>query len=286
MKVTVLGLGIMGQGVAATLLREGFDVTVWNRSPDKASDLQAAGASVAGTPREAVSDADVILSILFGADSVLTVFDEASSAVRDGAVWVQASTIGIDGTRRFTRAAEAKGVSLIEAMMLGTKVPAEKGALVMLAAGDAGLIEKASPVLEAMGSKTVVAGQSVGDGSALKLAANAWIASITAATAQSIALAEALGLDGDLFLQAIDGGASDTPYAHTKGATMLAHDYPAQFALDGLRKDVGLITEAASGAGVDVGLLTALSAVYAKASESGHGGDDIAAVYEGFAASR
>ncbi|KQQ28724.1 NAD(P)-dependent oxidoreductase [Frondihabitans sp. Leaf304] len=286
MKVTVLGLGIMGQGVAATLLREGFDVTVWNRSPGKASDLQAAGASVAGTPREAVSDADVILSILFDADSVLTVFDEASSAVRDGAVWVQASTIGIDGTRRVTRAAEAKGVSLIEAMMLGTKVPAEKGALVMLAAGDAGLIEKASPVLEAMGSKTVVAGQSVGDGSALKLAANAWIASITAATAQSIALAEALGLDGDLFLQAIDGGASDTPYAHTKGATMLAHDYPAQFALDGLRKDVGLITEAASGAGVDVGLLTALSAVYAKASESGHGGDDIAAVYEGFAASR
>ena len=286
MKVTVLGLGIMGQGVAATLLREGFDVTVWNRSPDKASDLQAAGASVAGTPREAVSDADVILSILFDADSVLTVFDEASSAVRDGAVWVQASTIGIDGTRRVTRAAEAKGVSLIEAMMLGTKVPAEKGALVMLAAGNAGLIEKASPVLEAMGSKTVVAGQSVGDGSALKLAANAWIASITAATAQSIALAEALGLDGDLFLQAIDGGASDTPYAHTKGATMLAHDYPAQFALDGLRKDVGLITEAASGAGVDVGLLTALSAVYAKASESGHGGDDIAAVYEGFAASR
>ncbi len=286
MKVTVLGLGIMGQGVAATLLREGFDVTVWNRSPDKASELQAAGASVAGTPREAVSDADVILSVLFDADSVLTVFDEASSAVRDGAVWVQASTIGIDGTRRVTRAAEAKGVSLIEAMMLGTKVPAEKGALVMLAAGDAGLIAKASPVLEAMGSKTVVAGQSVGDGSALKLAANAWIASITAATAQSIALAEALGLDGDLFLQAIDGGASDTPYAHTKGATMLAHDYPAQFALDGLRKDVGLITEAASGAGVDVGLLTALSAVYAKASESGHGGDDIAAVYEGFAASR
>lgn len=286
MKVTVLGLGIMGQGVAATLLREGFDVTVWNRSPDKAADLQAAGASVAGTPREAVSDADVILSILFDADSVLTVFDEASSAVRGGAVWVQASTIGIDGTRRVTRAAEAKGVSLIEAMMLGTKVPAEKGALVMLAAGDAGLIEKASPVLEAMGSKTVVAGQAVGDGSALKLAANAWIASITAATAQSIALAEALGLDGDLFLQAIDGGASDTPYAHTKGATMLAHDYPAQFALDGLRKDVGLITEAASGAGVDVGLLTALSAVYAKASQLGHGGDDIAAVYEGFAASR
>ncbi|MBF4575688.1 NAD(P)-dependent oxidoreductase [Frondihabitans sp. VKM Ac-2883] len=286
MKVTVLGLGIMGQGVAATLLREGFDVTVWNRSPGKASDLQATGASVAGTPREAVNDADVILSILFDADSVLTVFDEASSAVRDGSVWVQASTIGIDGTRRVTRAAEAKGVSLIEAMMLGTKVPAEKGALVMLAAGDAGLIEKASPVLEAMGSKTVVAGQAVGDGSALKLAANAWIASITAATAQSIALAEALGLDGDLFLQAIDGGASDTPYAHTKGATMLAHDYPAQFALDGLRKDVGLITEAASGAGVDVGLLTALSAVYAKASESGHGGDDIAAVYEGFAASR
>lgn len=282
MQVSVLGLGTMGQGVARTLLREGFDVTVWNRTTSKAEGFPAAGARVAESASDAVADADVVLSILFDADSVLTVLTEAAPSVGKEAVWIQASTIGIDGARRAAKEAEAVGVRMIEAMMLGTKAPAENGALVMLAAGGADLIRQAQPVLDAMGSKTVVAGATIGDGSALKLAANAWIASITAATAQSIALTQALGLDGDLFLQAIDGGASDSPYAHTKGAAMIAGDYPPQFALDGLRKDVGLITEAAVASGVDTGLLAALGAVYASAAESGHGGDDIGAVFEAF----
>lgn len=282
MKVAVLGLGIMGRGVARTLLREGFDVTVWNRSADKAAPLADDGATVATSPAEAVAEADVILSIVFDADSVLSVLEQAAQAVPPGAVWVQASTIGLDGTTRVVKKAEGAGVRLIEAMMLGTKAPAENGALVMLAAGDPALIEKAQPVLDAMGQKTVNAGSRVGNGSALKLAANAWIASITAATAQSLAVAEALGLDGSLFLEAIDGGAADSPYAHVKGGGMLKASYDPSFALDGLRKDIGLIADAAHGAGVDTRLLAALSAVYADASAAGHGADDIASVYEAF----
>ncbi|GAA4679340.1 NAD(P)-dependent oxidoreductase [Frondihabitans cladoniiphilus] len=285
-RVTVLGLGIMGQGVADTLLREGFAVTVWNRSAQKATPFAEKGATVASSPSEAVEKAEVVVSVLFDADSVLGVLDEVADAVPADAVWVQASTIGLEGTARVVDRAKAQGVALIEAMMLGTKAPAETGKLVMLAAGDAGLIAKAQPVLDAMGSKTVLAGPAVGNGTALKLAANAWIASITAATAQSIALTQALGLDGDLFLQAIDGGASDSPYAHTKGKSILDREFPASFALDGLRKDLGLITEAASGSGVATTLLDALRAAYADASEQGHGGDDIASVYEAFTADR
>ncbi|BDZ48063.1 3-hydroxyisobutyrate dehydrogenase [Frondihabitans sucicola] len=282
MKVAVLGLGIMGQGVARTLIREGFDVTVWNRSADKATPFADEGAAVAETPAEAVTDAEVILSIVFDADSVLSVLSEAAGSVSGEAVWVQASTIGLDGTARVVKAAESAGVPLIEAMMLGTKAPAETGKLVMLAAGDTALIEKAAPVLDAIGQKTVNTGSRVGNGSALKLAANAWIASITAATAQSLALAQALGLEGELFLEAIDGGASDTPYAHQKGGNMLAGTFEPAFALDGLRKDIGLIADAALGAGVDGRLLGALADVYADASSSGHGGDDISAVYAAF----
>lgn len=282
MKVSILGLGIMGHGVAGVLAREPerFDVTVWNRTSGKAADL--AGVAEAGTAAEAVAEADVILSILFDADSVLSVLDEAAASVPAGAVWVQASTIGVDGTRRVVAAAEKSGVALVEAMMLGTKQPAESGKLVMLAAGDPALLERVEPVLDAMGSKTVVAGDRVGAGTALKLAANAWIATVTAGIAQSIALAEAMGLDGGQFLQAIEGGATDTPYAHVKGAAMLAGDYPASFALDGLRKDIGLIDEAALSAGVDRTVLDALAATFARASEGGHGGDDIASVRAAF----
>ena len=285
MHVAVIGTGIMGGGVARTLLREGFDVTVWNRTRAKAEPLADDGARVADTVAEAVADADVVVTVLFDGPAVLDVLREGGRATRsaDGApLWVQASTIGTAATAQVVDLARELDVPLVEAMMLGTKKPAETGALVMLAAGDPDLVARATPVLDAMGAKTVVAGTEVGQGTALKLAANAWIASITAATAQSLALTQALGLDPRLFLDAIAGGQSDSQYAHVKGATMIAGEYPAQFALDGIRKDIDLMREAADGTPVDTGLLEALAGLYGRASERGHGGDDIAAVRTGF----
>lgn len=282
MKVAVLGTGIMGQGVADTLLREGFDVTVWNRTRSKAEPLAADGATVVDTARAAVEGADVVVTVLFDGDAVLEVLADAGGATGPDAVWLQASTIGEADTARVVQVADEHGLRLVEAMMLGTKKPAATGKLVMLAAGEAALLEVVRPVLDAMGSKTVVAGDTVGQGTALKLAANAWIASVTAATAQSLALTEALGLDPQLFLDAIEGGQSDTPYAHLKGATMIAGEYPAQFALDGIRKDLGLMREAARGTSFDPALIEALADVYATAADRGHGDDDIAAVRTGF----
>ncbi|KQR63826.1 NAD(P)-dependent oxidoreductase [Frigoribacterium sp. Leaf172] len=285
MRVAVLGTGIMGQGVARSLHREGHEVTAWNRTRERAEPLAADGITVVDTAEEAVAEADVVLLVLFDGDAVLEVLDAAAQAGPASAVWVQASTIGLEATSRVVARADELGVDLIEAMMLGTKKPAADGKLVMLAAGPTALVERVAPVLDAMGAKTVTAGDRVGAGTALKLAANAWIASVTAATAQSIALAEGLGLDPQLFLDAISGGQSDTPYAHVKGASMIAGDYPAQFALDGLRKDIDLMRAAAPGASLDPTLLDALAEVFAAASERGHGGDDIAAVRAGFTAS-
>ena len=293
MKVAVLGTGIMGQGVVRTLLREGHDVTAWNRTRDKAEPLGGVGATVVDTAREAVDGAEVVVTVLFDGEAVLSVLREATSAVdataasgaeADGPVWVQASTIGAADTARVVDLAAERGVPLVEAMMLGTKKPAETGTLVMLAAGASDLLARVQPVLDAMGAKTITAGGSVGQGTALKLAANAWIASVTAAAAQSLALTRTLGLDPQLFLDAIEGGQADTPYAHIKGASMIAGEYPAQFALDGLRKDVSLMREAATAAdaGFDTSLLEALASLYATASDRGHGGDDIAAVRTAF----
>nr|BFF16377.1 hypothetical protein GCM10025699_76800 [Microbacterium flavescens] len=151
----------------------------------------------------------------------------------------------------------------------------------MLAAGASDLVQRARPVLDAMGAKTIAAGDTVGQGTALKLAANAWIASVTAATARSVALAESLGLDPQLFLDAISGGQADTPYAHIKGATMITRRLPdpvrPRRPAEGHRPDARRRPST-----FDPTLLDALATVYASASERGHGSDDIAAVRAGF----
>lgn len=278
MRVTVLGTGAMGAGVAESLLREGHDVTVWNRSRDRAVPLEDRGATVADDPGAAVADAEVVLLTLFDTDAVVDVLEQSAGEAPEDTVWVQSSTVGVDGTETVVQIAAKYGITLVEAMMLGTKGPAAQGKLTMLAAGPAETLDHIDPVLDAIGVKTVRAGDRVGQATALKLAANAWIASITAATGQSLAIAQGLGIDPALFLDAIDGSASDSAYAHTKGESLLAGEFPAQFALDGLRKDIDLITDAARSAGVSTTLLDALGRVYADASAAGHGGDDIAAV--------
>ncbi|MBA8989857.1 3-hydroxyisobutyrate dehydrogenase [Curtobacterium pusillum] len=282
MRVSVLGTGTMGAGVAGSLLREGHEVTVWNRSIDKAAPLGERGAVVAPDPAAAVADAEVVLLTLFDTDAVVDVLEAAAGEAPAEAIWVQCSTIGVAGTETVVQLAGKYGITLVEAMMLGTKAPAEQGTLTMLAAGPADVLDRIDPVLDAIGAKTVRAGDQVGAGTALKLAANAWIASLTAATGQSLAVAKSLGLDPALFLEAIDGSASDSAYAHTKGKAIIDGAFPAQFALDGLRKDIELITDAARSAGVSTVLLDALGRVYADASAAGHGGDDIAAVGTAF----
>jgi 3-hydroxyisobutyrate dehydrogenase len=277
MRVALLGTGTMGIGMARSMRRAGLDVTAWNRTRSKAEPLAEDGISVADSVTEAVRDADAVLTILFDADAVLGVTDEVSQALRPDAVWLQSATVGIEGIQQI--AERAGGVALVDAPVLGTKRPAAEGKLVPLVSGDAGRIEQVRPVLDAIGSKTVMAGSRIGDASALKLAANAWVLSITAATAQSLALADRLGIKPGLFLEAIDGGPANAPYAQLKGTAMLERDFAPAFGLDGGRKDLQLIADAAGKATVPTALLDGVRALFDAAAEDGHGQDDIAAVY-------
>ncbi|MGI9155824.1 MAG: NAD-binding protein [Marmoricola sp.] len=122
----------------------------------------------------------------------------------------------------------------------------------------------------------------MGQASALKLACNAWIAMLTAGTAQSLGIAASLGVDPSLFLQVIEGGAVDTPYAHVKGDAMLAGDWTTSFAVDGLRKDMDLMVEATREDGFPQEMLTSVLGLFDNVSEQGHGSEDIAAVRTAF----
>ena len=280
--VAVLGTGIMGAGMTRSLLREGLEVTVWNRSTDKAKPLADDGARVAETAADAVAGADVVITMLFDTDAVAQTIEPVLPRFRDGAVWVQASTVGIEGTDRLAALARDAGVDYLDAPMLGTKAPAENGQLVVLASGPSSLRDTVAPVFDAIGSRTQWVSETVGDASRLKLAINAWIGVMVNGIAQSIALARGLGIDPQQFLDAVDGGAVNAPYVQLKGKAMIDGEYTPSFELDGVIKDTDLITAALREAGVDTTLATAVRDRLAAASSDGHGSEDMAAVVHAY----
>lgn len=270
--VALLGTGIMGSGMGRSLARAGIDVTVWNRSADKA---RALGLPVADDVAAAVRDKDVVVTMLFDAESVAGVMRDALHAMREDAVWLQTSTIGLDGTAELADLAATHGITFVDAPVLGTRQPAENGQLTVLAAGPSAARDRLAPVLDAISAKVVWVGEEPGGGHRLKLVANAWVLSITAATAQSVALAEGLGLDPRQFLDLIAGGPLDSGYAQLKGKAMLSGDFTPAFALSGATKDAGLIRAAAADAGVATDLVAALEKLFAAAGDQD---DDMAAV--------
>lgn len=280
MRTTVIGTGIMGAGMARSLARAGHDVTVWNRTRAKAEPLAGDGITVADSVAEAAHGADVVLTVLFDAAATAEVAAELVPALGEDAVWMQCGTVGVEGARSL---GELGGDHILDAPVLGTRTPADQGTLVVLLSGPERLRERVAGVCEAVGSRVVVAGDEVGDASALKLACNAWVTVLTAGTAQSLALAQSLGVEPRLFLEAIAGGPVDAPYAGIKGGLMLEHDWATpSFEVDGVVKDLSLMIEAAAREGFPTQLLDALRDLFTAASAAGHGGHDMAAVRSAF----
>ena len=281
--VAVLGTGIMGAGMARSLLRSGLDVTVWNRSSGRAGPLAADGAHVAGTAAEAVADVDAVVTMLWDGDSVAEVMTAALPSAPTGVLWVQTSTVSLrDAGDRLPALAARHGARYVDAPVLGTRQPAEEGKLTVLAAAPEPLRDPVTPVFGSIAARVVWVSERPGDGTRLKLVANSWVATIVAATAQAIALAQDLGLDPQVFLDMIKGGGVDTPYLHVKGGAMIAGQFPTSFAVDGAVKDTALIAAAMREAGTDATLMDAVNQQYRKAADSGHGQEDMAAVHVAF----
>lgn len=268
--------------MARSMIRAGLEVTVWNRSHDKAAPLADDGATVVTDPAEAVRGADVVVTMLYDADSVADVVGRVAGEFGDDTVWLQTSTVGLDGVQRLAQLARDHGIALLDAPVLGTKQPAEKGALTVLVGGDESLRDRVEPVLDAIGAGTVWVGSEPGDGHRLKLVANSWVLSLVSATGQAVGLAQRLGVDPQLFLDAISGGPLDAGYAQLKGKAMLQRDFPASFGADGALKDAGLIADAMESVGMDASIMQAIRDRFVATVDAGHGDDDMASVIDGF----
>lgn len=278
--VAVLGTGLMGAGIARSIAAAGLPLRVWNRSPDKAAPLREVGAYVADSPVDAVRAAALVITMLHEADAVAAVMGQpggAATAMADGAVWLQMSTVGVAGTERLATLAAQADVAFVDAPVLGTRQPAENGQLAILASGPDELRARCQPVFDAVGSTTRWLGPA-GAGSRLKLVINSWVLALTDATAEAVALARGLDLNPQLFLDTIDGTPTDSRYAHVKGAEMIRDEFPPSFTSDGAEKDTGLILAAARDAGVALSLVEAAHRDFARAVQLGYGEQDMAAV--------
>jgi 3-hydroxyisobutyrate dehydrogenase len=257
----------------------GFEVRAWNRSLDKATALEQDGATIAATAAEAVRGADIVVTMLSDAEAVLDVaghgaFDE----IAPGTVWAQMSTIGIHGIQRCIEIAHAREIELVDAPVLGTRQPAEAGKLTVLASGQPAAVERCLALFDALGEKIVRLGEA-GEGTRLKLVLNAWLVSLVESLAETLTLAEGLGLDPGLFLKTIEGGSLDVQYAQVKGRMMLERSFPASFQLSLALKDARLARDAAADAGLELPLIEAVERQFARAVELGHAGEDLAAAF-------
>ena len=282
--VAVLGTGIMGAAIAGTLLRRGLGVRAWNRTRAKAEPLAEQGAIVADSPVAAAAGADVVLTVLYDADAVLGAMTDEDGAIAGMAprsVWIQASTVGVAGTAQLAKAATQHDTSFVDAPVLGTRQPAERGQLVVLASGPPELEERCAPVFDAMGNWRWLG--PAGAGSRLKLVVNSWVLAVTGAVAEAVALARGLDLDPQLFLDTIAGSQVDTPYAHLKGGAMIHEEFSPSFTLRSAHKDAQLVLEAAAAAGVDTVVADAVARQFGRGLELGHGEEDMAATYRALA---
>lgn len=284
--VAVLGAGgTMGFAMARNIARAGIGVRAWNRTGDKAGPLTADGAYLADTPADAAAGAGIVLSMLADADAVAAVMegdDGALPVMADNGdqvrpIWLQMSTIGEDATDWCASLAHQYDVGFVDAPVLGTREPAEKGQLVVLESGAPEARCRVQPVFDAVGQRTIHAGPA-GAGTRLKLVANSWVLAVVEAAAETVALAEGLGVDPALFFQAIEGGPLDLPYLRTKAQAMADRDFTPAFRLGLAAKDADLVADAAWQHGLELPLFDAIARRLGQATAE-HGDEDVSATY-------
>jgi 3-hydroxyisobutyrate dehydrogenase len=271
-----LGVGTMGHGMATSALRAGIPTIVWNRESRATRDLAELGADVAETAADAARRAEIVVTMVTDAGAVISIARDQGmlAALAPGTIWVQMSTIGVEGIEQVATIVETErpDVILLDAPVSGSKVPAEQGQLTIFASGPEGVRSSVDPLFEALGRRTIWVG-AVGAGSRLKLVNNTWLAFTSEAVASPIALARRLGLGTETVVGALDGSTLVSPWQAAKLQRIAQDDYSAQFGLSLALKDVHLALQAA-----DDGRFAALASLadeWQKAVDDGLGDQDL-----------
>lgn len=271
------GLGMMGNAMARRLLKQGFNVTVWNRSPEKCRALGAAGATIADSLEELARSQTIILSMLSTSEVVSEVAGTIRRSGQTNAIHVDLSTISPRTAEECEREARALGRRFVHAPVLGSVPQVEEGSLLIFAGGDAGVPDRVDPVLSALGRRTYRFDRAA-DASHLKLACNFFIASMITTLGQGLSFASQAGLDASVLLDVLGSSALGAPMYATKGRNILAGNFEPRFFLGHMLKDVRLFREAAERLGVRVPFGGTLEELFEAASRAGLDTEDYSSV--------
>jgi 3-hydroxyisobutyrate dehydrogenase-like beta-hydroxyacid dehydrogenase len=278
-----IGLGIMGSRQAACLARAGFELTVFNRTRERADAWAAEhGGHVAGSPREVAERSDIVITMVVDGPQVEALLlgeGGAAAAAKPGTLFVDMSTIGPHDARRIHSALTEQGHAFVDAPVTGSSPKAETGTLTIMVGGAGADVARARPLFDAMGETIVHVGEA-GTGQQVKVLSNA-VSAVNAATlAQALVVGRRAGVDLDALLEVMGTGSANSTMLQLKGKPMLAHDFEPLFKLDHMLKDVLLCLEEARGSGAAFPFAALAGELYAAGSGQGLGDQDFAAVLE------
>lgn len=246
-RVGFIGLGIMGKPMALNLLKAGFPVTAWNRSPERQEQVVAAGVKGGNSPREVAEQSDIIVTIVSDSPDVQQVIlgeNGVIHGVRAGSVVVDMSTISPQVTREIAAALKAKGVDMLDAPVSGGEKGAIEGTLSIMVGGDAAVLERVRPVFNAMGKRIVHIGEN-GMGQVCKLANQIAVALNNLSMSEALVFAEKAGADPGKVLEALQAGAAGSWALNNYAPKILRRDFSPGFMVALQQKDLKLVLEAA-----------------------------------------
>jgi 3-hydroxyisobutyrate dehydrogenase-like beta-hydroxyacid dehydrogenase len=271
--VAFLGLGVMGFPMAGHLKAKGYDVTVYNRTAAKADDwVKKHGGKSASTPAAAAKDADFVMMCVGNDKDLLEVAlgkDGALAGMKKGAVLVDHTTASADAARKIFAAAKQKGVDFIDAPVSGGQAGAENGKLTVMCGGEPQPFERAKPAMDSYARAITLLGAS-GAGQLTKMVNQICIAGLVQGLSEGIAFAEKAGLDADAVLDVISKGAAQSWQMENRGKTMHARKFDFGFAVDWMRKDLGICLEEAKRNGAKLPITEIVDKFYGEVQKSGH----------------
>ena len=273
-KVAFLGLGVMGFPMAGHLVRAGHEVTVYNRSPQKAEGwVKVHGGASAATPRAAAAGAEFVMSCVGNDDDLRAVVlgeEGALAGMAAGAVLVDHTTVSARVTRELQAAAAARGVGLVDAPVSGGQAGAENGVLSIMCGGAEADFTRAEPVMAAYGRTVRRLGDS-GAGQLAKMVNQICIAGLLQGLSEGLAFAEKAGLDGKAVVEVIQGGAAGSWQMVNRHATMLEDRFDFGFAVDWMRKDLGICLDTADEIGASLPVTALIDQFYKDVQAMGGG---------------
>jgi len=277
--VAILGLGIMGGGMARRLLSAGFPVAVYNRNPDRAVPFASAGAFIAGSPREAASHADIIISMVaddIASKSVWLGENGALAGATRGSVLIESSTLTVGWIKELSAAAAQQGFDFLDAPVTGTKPHAASGELLFLVGGSASALAMAQPVCSVLGRDTIHLGP-IGSGALMKLVNNFMCGVQVASFAEAVSLIQAGGLDRTKAESILTNGAPGSGIVKRASASAAANDFTPNFPLRLMAKDLGYAISEASSRGLLLQTASSALVVFKQAIAQGYGDEDFSA---------